>query len=72
MLWGTLFQALEIVFEVQRKRSNEKNKKKKNKLFNLQNAFFVSFLFWTPPTFNLTTFSFFIHLNDLKCHKNTT
>jgi hypothetical protein len=31
---GALPQALEIIFEVQTKRSNEKNNKK-NKLFNL-------------------------------------
>jgi hypothetical protein len=32
---GALPQALEIIFEVQRKRSNEKIPRKKKKLFNL-------------------------------------
>jgi hypothetical protein len=35
---GVLPQALEIIFEVQRKRSNEKNSKKKSKLSNSQNV----------------------------------
>jgi hypothetical protein len=38
-----LLQTLEIIFEVQRKRRNEKNNKKKNKFFNLQNTFIFSF-----------------------------
>jgi hypothetical protein len=42
---GVLPQALEIIFEVQRERSNEKNSKKKNKLFNSQNVFFFPFFF---------------------------
>jgi hypothetical protein len=32
---GVLPQALEIIFEVQMKKNNEKNRKKKNKLSNL-------------------------------------
>jgi hypothetical protein len=44
---GALPEALEIIFEVQRKRNNEKNNKK-NKLSNLQDGF-SSFLF--PPFF---------------------
>jgi hypothetical protein len=47
---GVLFQALEIIFEMQKKRSNEKIRKKK-KLFNLQNTFFLFFFLWTPFTF---------------------
>jgi hypothetical protein len=43
---GVLPQALEIIFEVQREKSNEKNSKKKSKFFNLQNAFFLSFFFF--------------------------
>ncbi len=38
---GALPQALEIIFEVQRKTNNEKTNKKKNKHFNLQNVFFL-------------------------------
>jgi hypothetical protein len=50
-------QALEIIFEAQRKRNNEKNSKKKSKLSNLQNVgfFFYSFL-WTPPSFKASNF----------------
>jgi len=39
-------QALETIFEAQRKRRNEKKKKK---LSTVQNAFFSSL--WTPLTF---------------------
>jgi hypothetical protein len=56
---GALPQALEIIFEVQRKTSDENNNKKKNKLFNLQNMFFFFFFFpslWTPPTFKSYNF----------------
>jgi hypothetical protein len=37
---GALPQPLEIIFEVQRKKINEKNNKEKKKLFNSQNVFF--------------------------------
>jgi hypothetical protein len=37
---GVLSQALQIIFEMQMKRSNEKNNKKKNELSNSQNTFF--------------------------------
>jgi hypothetical protein len=57
---GVLPQALDIILGVQRKRGNDKNNKKKNKLFNLQNAFFFSSL-WTP-TFKPNNLKiFFIH-----------
>jgi 16S rRNA G966 N2-methylase RsmD len=46
---GPLLQALEIICEVQRKRSNKKNNKKINKRSNLQNMFFLLFL--DPPYF---------------------
>jgi len=46
-------QALEIIFEAQRKRSNEKITRKKKKLFNLQNSFFFLPSLWTSPTFKL-------------------
>jgi hypothetical protein len=39
----TLPQALEIIFEVQRKRNNEKISKKKNKLSNSKNMIFLLF-----------------------------
>jgi hypothetical protein len=37
---GALPQALEIIFEVQRKKSNKKSSKKKRKLSKLQNTFY--------------------------------
>jgi len=43
-------RALEIIFEVQKKRSNGNTARTKKKLFNLQNAFFSS-SFWTLPIF---------------------
>jgi hypothetical protein len=51
--YGTLPQVLEIIFEVQRKLSNEKNNKNINELSNLQHTFFFFSFFslWTPPTF---------------------
>jgi hypothetical protein len=51
---GVQPQTLEIIFEVQRKTSDEKitqkKKKKKKSLSNLENEFFFFFsiLFWTP------------------------
>jgi hypothetical protein len=44
-------QALEIIFKVQRKWSNEKITRKKKKLFNLQNVFFKKNSLWIPLTF---------------------
>jgi hypothetical protein len=48
---GVLPQALEITFEVQTKKNNEKITRRNNKLSNLQKVFFflLSSL-WTPPT----------------------
>jgi len=45
---GALPQAVEIIFEMQRKRSNNN---KKNKLFNLQNVFFFLFFSLDPSYF---------------------
>ncbi len=66
---SALPEALEIIFEVQCKRSNEKNNKTKNKLYNFRNAFF-------PPLFGALLFSnlisfLFISI-DLKCYRNIT
>jgi hypothetical protein len=56
---GALPQALEFIFEVQMKRINEKNNKKKNRVFNLQNMFFSFFLLFGPLLLsNLITFLF--------------
>jgi hypothetical protein len=43
-------QALEIIFEMQGQKSNEKITRKK-KLFNLQNTIFFSPSLWTPLIF---------------------
>jgi hypothetical protein len=48
---GALPQTLEIIFEVQRKKINEKIRKKKKKLSNLQNAFFFFFFSLDPSYF---------------------
>jgi len=56
---GALPQALEIVFEVQRKRSNEKiTRKKKNfPIYKIRFFFFfLSSTFWTPLTFKYHNF----------------
>ncbi len=55
---GTLPQVLEIIFEVQRKMSNEKITRKKISFSNLQNIFFVFIL---DPTFKPHNFLFLIH-----------
>jgi hypothetical protein len=54
---GALPQALEILFALQRKRSNEKIARKK-KSFSFHKTHFFSFLFslWTPPTFKAFNF----------------
>jgi hypothetical protein len=59
---GALPQALEIIFEVQGKRSNEKITRRKNKLSKLQNVFFFFFLlFGRLLLSNLITFLLLIH-----------
>jgi hypothetical protein len=65
---GALPQALEIIFQVQGKRSNEKFYKKKNKLSNFKNMFFFFiFLLFGPLLFsNLITFLFLIHFEWFK------
>jgi hypothetical protein len=69
---GVLFQAIEIIFEMQRKRCNEKNNKTKNNLSNLQNMVFFFSSLWTPPTFKPHNSLFFIHFKWFKvlqeCH----
>jgi len=64
---GVLPQALEIIFEVQRRRSNEKNKKRKNNLSNSQNTFFFPSL-WTSYFQISLLFYFLFILNDLECY----
>jgi hypothetical protein len=66
---GVLPQALEILFEMQRKRSNEKiTRKKKKKSFPTHKlVFFFSFL-WPVLFSKFLTFSFFVHLKRFKEH----
>jgi hypothetical protein len=64
---GALSQAVEIIFQEQRKWSNEKNSKKKNKLSNSQYAFLFYFSFlWTLLLSKFLTFSFLVHLKQFK------
>jgi hypothetical protein len=60
---GVLPQALEIIFEVQRKMINEKISRKK-KAFQLTKGVF--FLFGPLLPSNLITFIFLIHLKQFK------
>jgi hypothetical protein len=54
---GALPQALEIIFEMQRKRSNEKIARRKKSFPTHKTRFFLPSV-WTPPTFK--AFNFFI------------
>ncbi len=66
-------QALEIIFEVQRKRSNEKITRKEINFPIYKTHFpFFSFFLWTLQLLDLVTFLFLIHLKNLKCYINTT
>jgi hypothetical protein len=71
---GTLPQALEIIFEVQRKRINGEKKKLKKKIPTYKTFFFPLFSFWTLPTFKLHNFLMYIlfNLSDLQCYRNAT
>jgi hypothetical protein len=70
-MW-VLPQAVEIIFEVQRKRSNEKitRKKKSFSTYKKRMFFFFSFLFGPLLLLNLIIFYFLFILNNLKCYKN--
>jgi len=72
MLGDCYLNLYKIIFEVQRKRINKKNNKKKIELFKLENMFFFFSFFGSLLLSNLIIFSFFIHLNDLKCYTNVT
>jgi hypothetical protein len=65
---GVLPQAQEIIFEMQRKMSNEKNSKKKTKAFQLTKriCFFFFLLFEPLLLLKLLTFSFLVHLKRFK------
>jgi hypothetical protein len=58
-------QALEIVFQVQKKRSNDKIARKK-KAFQLTKCFFFLFsFFWTPPIFKSRNFFIFYSFSKI-------
>jgi hypothetical protein len=59
-------QALEIIFEVQRKKSNEKITRKKIGFPTYKNFFFFLRLFEPLLFSNLITFLFFIHFKQSK------
>jgi hypothetical protein len=61
---GTLAQALEIIFEVQRKRINEKITKKEKAFQLTKSGFFL--LFRALLLSNLITFLFLIHYKQFK------
>jgi len=64
---GTLPQALKIIFEMQRIRSNEKMTRRKINFSTYKTHFFpFSFLFGPLLLSNLVTFLFFIHLKKIK------
>jgi hypothetical protein len=74
VIWNVMgaLLALDTIFEVQRKRSNNK---KTNKLSNLHNMVFFFFFgsLWTPPTFKAHYFfNVLFILNDLKCYRSAT
>jgi ABC-type uncharacterized transport system substrate-binding protein len=48
---GALSQALEIIFEVQLKRSNQKITRKKISFSTYKTHYFFFSFLWTPPTF---------------------
>jgi uncharacterized membrane protein len=63
--------ALEIIFEVQRKKNNEKITRRKINFSAYKMCF--CFFFWGSLLLsNPITFLFLIHLNDLKCYKIAT
>jgi hypothetical protein len=64
---GVLPQALEIIFEVQRKMINEKISRKKKSFPTYKRRFFFFFLLFGPllPS-NLIAFIFLIHLKQFK------
>jgi len=71
---GALLQALETIFEVQRKMSNEKIARRKISFSTYKMSFFsLFFSLCTRPTFRAHKFLVFLFiLNDLKCYRSAT
>ncbi len=68
--YGTLPQTFKIIFEVQRKMSNEKITKREISFPTYKTCFSP---FWTPLTFKPHNFFIFLFIfNELKCYKSTT
>jgi len=63
-------QALEIIFEVQRKKNNEKITRRKLSFSTYKMIFFLFLLFGRLLLSKLLTFSFLVILNDLKCYRS--
>jgi hypothetical protein len=65
----TLPQVLEIIFQVQRKMSNEKITRREINFQLTKQVFFPFFFLWTPPTFKphyfLISYSFKAILNAI-------
>jgi hypothetical protein len=70
---GALSQALQIIFEVQRKRNNEKITRRKISFPTYKLCFFKFFLHFGPLLLSnlIVFFSLFI-LNNLKCYRSAT
>jgi hypothetical protein len=53
---GILPRALEVIFEVEMKRSNEKIARRKISFPTHKKVLFLFSSLWTPPTFNASNF----------------
>jgi hypothetical protein len=70
---ASLPQTLEIIFQVQRERINEKITRKKKAFQVIKHDFFLFFFpLWTLATFKPHNFFFIIILNDLICYISAT
>jgi hypothetical protein len=69
---GALPQALEILFEVQIKRSNEKITRRKISFPTYKLGVFFFPPLWAFPIFKLHNFFLFFILNDLKRYRSVT
>jgi hypothetical protein len=70
---GALAQAVEILFEVQRKRSNEKIARRKICFSTDKTRFFLFCFSLDPSYFQISLLSHFLfNLNNLKCYRSAT
>jgi hypothetical protein len=68
---GSLYQALDIIFEVQRKRSNEKITLRKISFLTYKMHFYFFFSLYPHLLSNLITFLFLTHFKQLKLCKSS-